>query len=89
MPDRSPQMTVRTKAGPVVGAMVRVPKRFPVGDTYEKISGVSPFGDWSAQMRDLNTTHIYTYPAGSPASNNAAIRRLVAKIEKWLGAWKP
>jgi hypothetical protein len=48
--------------------------------------GESPFGAWRAQQRELHASHIYTYPHGSTATNNAAIRRLVGKM---LEAWSP
>lgn len=80
-------MSVQTARGPVIGWYERYRHGPALSHReFEVAVGESPFGAWRAQQRELHASHIYTYPHGSTATNNAAIRRLVGKM---LEAWSP
>lgn len=84
---KTASITVNTAKGPVAGWYERhrcVPEFN--NREYEIAVGTSPFGPWRAQLRAIVASHLYTYPPGSTAANNAAIRRLVGKL---LDGWDP
>jgi hypothetical protein len=73
---------VGTKDGPV--SAWRKPDSFWDPDTKRRptfsIVGSSPWGAWSAFMRDGRFAHGYTYPEGAPTVGRSAIRRAVSKL---------
>lgn len=80
---RARAATVQTGAGPVTG--YREGRRMGPEHswrTYETLFGESPSGEWTAWLRDGRYTHGYRYPAGASASERAAIRRVVDRLEE-------